>query len=245
MLIVGNTKAFIRSKKEAETLIRLYGTLQKSSRHSLVLALPHPFLLLKKGETLRFASQNVSEFPDGAHTGEVVASVLKDAGAQYSIAGHSERRAKGETNDVVREKVTQLLAKNIIPILCIGESERSDDGEYLDVILEQISSAFTGRTIKEMSSMVVAYEPVWAIGKETAPTPELIYETVLYIRKIINRIEPLAAKKVRVIYGGSVDSTDVKMLAQDAGVDGFLLGRASANPEEMKLLMSILNEVRR
>jgi len=245
MIIVGNTKAFIKNKKEAEALIRLYGQLGKQSKHSFVLALPFPFLSLKKGSgVLHIGAQNVSTLKEGAHTGEVTASIVHDGGAEYCIVGHSETR-EGETNETIREKITNLLEQKVIPVVCIGESHRTDDGEYLDVLKDQVVSIFSGRTIKEMSTIVIAYEPVWAIGQPTAPSAEHIYETVLFIRKMIQNIEPLAAKKVLVLYGGSVDSLDIESIARDGGVNGFLLGRASVNSEEMKKISEILNEIPR
>jgi triosephosphate isomerase len=244
MLIVGNTKAYLSSLKDAELLAKNWRALAKKTKHTLVLALPTPLLSLADNPPLRAAAQDVSPLTSGAHTGEVLAQVLREDGATYVIIGHSERRDK-ETHEDIREKITRVLEERLTPVLCVGEKERDEEGEYTAHLREQIISALKGRTIKETASMVIAYEPVWAVGGPHALTPALLHETVIFIRKVVQDIVPEAARKIKILYGGSVDEENVHALATEGEVQGFLLGRVSVRGDDMKMLVTKLNEVPR
>jgi triosephosphate isomerase len=244
MLIVGNTKAYLSSLKDADLLAKAWRSLAKKSKHTLVLALPTPLLSLADLPPLKAATQDVSPHTEGAHTGDVLAKILKDDGASYAIVGHSERRGK-ESNEEVREKISRALEAKLIPILCIGEKERDEDGEYTHVLRDQILSALKGRTIRETTSVVIAYEPVWAVGGPQALAPELVHETVIFIRKIVQEVVPEASRKIKILYGGSVDTENVRALAEDGEVQGFLLGRVSVRTDDMKMLVKTLNEIAR
>ncbi len=178
------------------------------------------------------AAQDVSLTVGGAQTGEVTAGLLKELGVSYVIVGHSERRAAGESDEVVTEKARHALAHGIIPILCIGELERDPEAQYLKRIRAQVSAVVSALTAKERLNLVIAYEPIWAIGKPSieAMQPADLGEMVLYIRKILGDVMPgRANQKVRILYGGSVDANNVRSLAAGTGIDGFLVGRASTD----------------
>ncbi|MES2994538.1 MAG: triose-phosphate isomerase [Patescibacteria group bacterium] len=234
MLIVSNWKAYVERTEKAKALLATANRLAGKGAHELVLAPPAPFLgLLASGRSkAKFAAQDISLTTGGAQTGEVTAAAAAGAGASYIIVGHSERRAGGENDSQVLEKVRHALAHRLTPILCIGERERDEDARYLKHIREQIAAVFSQLTPKERLSIVIAYEPIWAIGKAAseAITPPDLGELVLYIRKVLGDYIPgKANQKVRVLYGGSVEPTNIRQLASGSGVDGFLIGHASVD----------------
>ncbi len=237
MLIVGNWKAYVESKAKAKALCASAKRLNAKGTHEVVVAPPLPYLGLlapakptAKGSGL--AAQDVSITVGGAETGEVTAGLLKELGVSYVIVGHSERRARGEDDEVVTEKARHALAHGMTPILCIGETERDADAHYLKKIRAQVTALMAALTPKERLSVVIAYEPVWAIGKsdQEAITPSDLGEMVLYIRKVLADFMPgRANQKVRILYGGSVDATNARALAVGTGIEGFLVGRASTD----------------
>ena len=247
MLIVANWKAYVDTRDEAKKLFALAKRLSLGvKRVRLVLAPPAPFLgLLAPGNRSKvaFAGQDVSVTTIGAATGETSADALKGIGATYVIVGHSERRLMGETDAIVAEKLKRALANRLTPILCVGERERDPDARYLSFIREQVASAFKDLSPKERLDVIIAYEPVWAIGKtanEALPASDLI-EMTLYIRKILSDYLPgRGAAKTRVLYGGSVEAGNIRELAGGSGIDGFLVGHASAEPASYSALVRAL-----
>lgn len=235
MLIVANWKAYVDSVDKAKKLVTSAKRLRANYKHDIVIAPSSPYLGLFVGgkkSKLIFGAQDVSSVISGARTGEVTASALSSAGVKYAIIGHSERRAQGETNEMILEKCRRALAVGITPILCVGELSRDEEGFYLQQIRDQITSVFQALSIKERLQMVVAYEPVWAIGKSAfeAIHPSDLAEMVMYIRKVIGEfVFGKALNSIRVIYGGSAEPTNARDLAAAGGIDGFLVGHASAD----------------
>jgi triosephosphate isomerase len=235
MLIVSNWKAYVEDVDRAKKLFSLAKRLSKETRNVLVLApsAPHLALLaLKNKSKVKFAAQDVSATTGGAKTGEISAQVLSDANISYAIVGHSERRAMGETDAVIAEKMRHALAHGIAPILCVGERARDTGAEYLSFVRKQIASAFASLSQKERMMVVVAYEPVWAIGKTAADAlpPRDVAEMVLYIRKVLGEYLPgKAPAKTKVLYGGSAEPDNARDLAAAGGIDGFLVGHASVD----------------
>lgn len=235
MLIVANWKAYIEEFEKAKKLFAVSKKIARVSACTIVLAPSAPLLgllALKNKSAVAFAAQDVSVTTGGAQTGEITASASAKAGASYAIIGHSERRTTGDTDAVVAEKIRHALACNLIPILCIGERERDAEGRYLSFIREEITSALSGLTPKERTKVIIAYEPLWAIGKTavSAIEPNDLVEMVLYIRKVL--AELLAGKNslhTVVLYGGSVEPGNVLDLARASRIDGFLIGRASVD----------------
>ena len=234
MLIVSNWKAYVERADKAKALLAAAKRASGKGGHEIVLAPPAPYLaLIAAGSTkVRFAAQDVSLATAGAHTGEVTAAAAAGAGASYAIIGHSERRAAGETDAEVLEKVRHAIANKLTPIVCVGERERDIDAKYLSFIREQVSAVFASLTPKERLQIVIAYEPIWAIGKSAAEaiTTTDLAELILYIRKVLgDHIPGKGNQKVRIIYGGSVEPGNIRMLAAGSGVDGFLIGHASVD----------------
>ena len=183
-----------------------------------------------KGSRIALGTQDVSLFPIGAHTGETVAELARASGATYTILGHAERRANGETSASVAAKVRVALDAKLTPIVCVGESERDRGAEYLSVIENMLSESLRLLEPADLKKVVIAYEPVWAIGAPTAPGPRVVSEAVLYIRKLLIQLFGReAALKVKILYGGAVDHENAHTLLHEGNANGFLVGRASVD----------------
>lgn len=179
------------------------------------------------------AGQDMHWEREGAFTGEVSAVMLKEAGAAYVIIGHSERRRWfGETDEIVNRKTLAALAAELTPIVCVGEAlEEREAGRTLAVLDEQIRRGFDGLTASQMAALVIAYEPVWAIGTGRNATPDQAEEAHAHIRHRLSQwfgVE--AAEQCHIIYGGSVRPDNIGALMAEPDVDGALVGGASLDP---------------
>jgi triosephosphate isomerase len=186
-----------------------------------------------KGSAIGVAAQNMHWEREGAFTGEVSAGMLREAGATFVIIGHSERRTLfGETNTSVNKKTRAAITGGLIPIVCIGETLAERDGnETLAVLDRQIKEGFDGVTGDELSNMVIAYEPVWAIGTGRNATPAQAGEAHFHVRQRLKQWFGLdASERCRVLYGGSVKPDNIAKLIAEPDVDGALVGGASLDP---------------
>ena len=237
-LIAGNFKMF---KTVAETLsyVSELRTLIKDIRGRDIVIAP-PFTTVAaaakavEGSAIGVAGQDVHWEREGAFTGEVSAGMLREAGARYVIIGHSERRTLfGETNATVNKKTQAALTAALIPIVCIGETlEQRDRNETLAVLDRQIKEGFDGVTGDQLAGMVIAYEPVWAIGTGRNATPAQAGEAHFHIRQRLKQWFGLdAAERCRVLYGGSVKPDNIAKLIAEPDVDGALVGGASLDPK--------------
>lgn len=248
MLVVSNWKCYVDTPQEAKQLLTTAKRLAARSRKvKLVLAPPAPYLaFLAAGNRTKvaFASQDVSDATVRAATGEDSAMMIRAAGARYAIIGHSERRARGESDVLVAEKVKRALGDGLIPIVCIGEKERDEDASYLAFIKKQIAAVYSPLSPKERTLIILAYEPVWAIGKSAgdALASADLAEMVLYIRKVLNEYLPgKNAKSSLILYGGSVEASNVRSITDGSGIDGLLVGRASSDPTTFSALIKALS----
>jgi triosephosphate isomerase len=204
----------------------------------VVIAPPFPALHavghVLKGTEIHLSAQNLHEQPAGAYTGEVSAGMLVDAGCEYVIVGHSERRTLfGETNDVINNKLKAGISSGLVPIFCIGEtlSER-EKGQTFTVVDKQIKEGLNNLKTDDIKRIVIAYEPVWAIGTGRTATPEQAQEVHAYIREIIKKAYGEGVSEfVAVIYGGSVNPNNIAGLMAHPDIDGALIGGASLNIE--------------
>lgn len=247
MLIVANWKAYIETREDAQKLFTLAKRLSSAVRRvRIVLAPPAPCIsMLSVGNRSKVAigAQDISDTTAGAATGEITGGILRSLGVTYVIVGHSERRAKGESEALILEKVRRALVNRLTPILCVGEHERDEDARYLLFIKQQIASVFSALTPKERLAVVVAYEPVWAIGKRAsdAPSPQDIGEMMRYIRKVLGEYLPgKTAAKAPILYGGSVEPENIRGIAGGSDVDGFLVGHASVDAKMFTGLVKAL-----
>lgn len=245
MLIACNWKSYVETREKAKALYATAKRLGAVKRVKLVLipSAPHLGLLapLNRSKVL-FGVQDVTAVNEAAATGEISAATARSVGATYAIVGHSERRAKGETDAIVAEKVKRVLANGLIPILCIGEKVRDEDATYLSTLKQQLMIALDGLAPKDRSRVVIAYEPIWAIGKhadQSITEPDLA-EMVLYIKKIMGEVETGKPAKNLVLYGGSVEAENIRSLAGGSGIDGFLIGHASTDPKTFTAVVKAL-----
>jgi triosephosphate isomerase len=198
-----------------------------------------PFTLLDRlaqqiaGTAIRSAAQNVSPEESGAFTGEIAAGMLADMGCSYAIVGHSERRALfGESDAFVARKAAALLRHQICPIVCVGETlEQRDAGRALEVVETQIQQSLAEIPGDQAESLVVAYEPVWAIGTGRTATPEIAQQVHQHIREQLRARFGNVADRIRIQYGGSVKPETVYALMAQPDIDGALVGGASLDPE--------------
>ncbi|NGX37463.1 MAG: Triosephosphate isomerase [Chlamydiae bacterium] len=187
-----------------------------------------------KGTRITIGAQNMSDIDEGAYTGEISACMLKEAGAQFVILGHSERRWHfGETDEHIHHKLKRAILEEVPAILCIGENEKDrEDGRSAKVLKKQLDGCLTGLTHEELENLVVAYEPVWAIGTGKTATGEIAQETHEIIREHISENwDASLAENLPILYGGSVKPSNIESLLNQSDIDGALIGGASLDVE--------------
>lgn len=237
-LIVGNWKSNPMTLDKAKDL---FVAVRKGVRSikdvEVVVAPPFPFLQdinkLSPSGRIGIAAQDVFYEMGGAYTGEVSLSMLQSVGVRTVIVGHSERRALGETDEVVAKKIALTLKHKITTIVCVGERARDKKGDYLAFVEAQVKHVCGAVTKTQLKDLVIAYEPIWAIGTGETATAHDAHEMKLFIQKVIaDTLGRPAVVKVRIIYGGSVKKHNAESLLKDGEVDGFLIGGASLQAEE-------------
>ena len=189
---------------------------------------------------IKHGAQDVSQHEDGAYTGEVSAEMLAKLNCSYAVVGHSERRQyHGETDAIVNAKARKALEYKLSPIICVGEAlDVRKLGEQVPYTLAQVEDGLQGITASQMADVVIAYEPVWAIGTGEVATPEDAQEVCGAIRgKIAELYSPEVSDGVRILYGGSVKSGNVKQIMAQEDVDGALVGGASMDPDEFSAII--------
>ncbi len=237
--IVGNWKMY-KTATEAVAFIRaLVQKVKPNAQKKVGLAVPftaiHQAMEAAKGSNILVGAQNMHDVDKGAFTGEIAASMLIDAGASFVILGHSERRLIfKETDEWINKKVCRALKENLLPILCIGETlaERGEKKTF-EVLKNQLEKALSQVTEEQASKLIIAYEPVWAIGTGKTATSEMANEAHAFIRKCLSEIFKSAAvsEKISIIYGGSVKPENIKALMKMNEIDGVLVGGASLDVE--------------
>ena len=237
-LVVGNWKLHPITLKEAADLAQ--GVARKHKKNTapyVAVAPPFPYVaeVGKRiaSSTVELAAQDVHYQNMGAYTGEVSGSQLKDLGVVYVIIGHSERRAMGETDEDVVKKVAAVLKHRLIPIVCIGERKRDTKGNYYSFVEHQLPALTANLSAAQVKKVVIAYEPIWAIGTGETASVDDVKEMQLFIESILTKVYDRAtAKSVRLLYGGSVKPKNAAALHQAGGMNGFLVGGASLRAED-------------
>lgn len=250
-LIVGNwkmnpwkmddaRKIFDGVKKEAGKLAHV----------QTVVCPPFVFLpdLAKKvsGHRVVLGAQDVFFEMEGAYTGEVSPLMLSSFGVKYVIIGHSERRAGGETDEMINKKVLAALKMGLTVVLCVGEQERNDGSEYFSFIKNQIETALVKVQKRTLANIVIAYEPVWAIGAKAtgADTPSDFLEITIFIRKTLSDMfDRTSAQSIPVLYGGSVNEKNSGSFLREGEADGLLVGRASLDPKKFITILKIAEKI--
>lgn len=231
-LIVGNWKMFCAPSQARELAVGVCAALDERLARTVVLCPPHVSLTAVseaiKGTGVRLGAQNLHWEDEGAYTGEISAPMLCDAGCDFVIVGHSERRQLfGETNDTVSKKARAALAHGLRPIICVGETEAErDEGHTERVVVGQLLSAVQGLTPDQVAQLVVAYEPVWAIGTGRAATPAQAQEVHARLKGALADLYE-RGRDVPVLYGGSVKPDNARAVFEQPDIDGALVGGAS------------------
>jgi len=233
-VIAGNWKMH-KTISEAEILTKELKDTLKSVKEVDIILCP-PFTALKsvfqviEDANLKLGAQNMSWEEEGAYTGEISPAMLKDAGCDYAIIGHSERRGYlGEDDELVNKKIKLALAWSLIPIVCVGETlEQREKGAAETVVENQVRKDFAGLEGKDLEGLIIAYEPIWAIGTGKTATSEDADRMHELIRKILEKdYSPEIAERVRIQYGGSVKPENIDDLMAKENIDGALVGGAS------------------
>ena len=251
-LIVGNLKMNLLTLAERD---RYLESLKKElsgkdmSGCEIILCPPavhlEAFVTGMENDYFSVGAQNIFWEDRGSFTGEVSAPMVKNIGAQYVIIGHSERRKYfNETNESVKAKINSALAAGLAPICCVGETiQERESGKTSDVIMKQIHEGLADVPVSKITSVVIAYEPVWAIGGDAAATSDEIMEVRILLKKIFADTFGLpVAEKMKILYGGSVKAATVKEVCIDPGMDGVLVGRESLIPMEFIKIAEIINK---
>ena len=243
-IVVANWKMNPPTFRAAKKLLEVTKKSAERSGALIVVAPPAIFLRelrqLYRGKRLAYAVQNAHFEGSGAYTGEISLQQAHDAGASYVVIGHAERRAMGESEDDTRKKVAAALARSMTPILCVGEKSRSASGEYFGVVKQQLRAGFTNVPAGKVARVIVAYEPIWAIGAEAAMSPRDMHEMSIFMRKTIVEMHGEPGHRVIILYGGSIDEKNAGEMLRLGDVRGLLVGRASADPVRVSALLRSL-----
>ncbi len=247
-LVIGNWKMNPQTNEGAK---RLATTLKKALTRVdgmvVVVAPPTPFLdvvkvALTDHKRVFLGAQNVHWEKLGAFTGEISLPMLESFSVKYIILGHSERRRAGESDEEINKKLKAVLKTEVTPIVCVGETTRDKSAHYLNIVENQVRSVVGGISKAKLERLVIAYEPVWAIGTGLTATAENVYEMRLFIEKILaDAYGRTIARKVRILYGGSVTAQNANLLITEGNVDGFLVGGASLDAEEFSSIVKTVS----
>jgi len=241
-IIAGNWKM---NKTRDEALQFVYAVSEKLphiDEVDSVVCAPFPLLRTlckRQGDNLRVGAQNMHYADNGAYTGEISADMLTTLGVAYVIIGHSERRAMfNETDETVNLKVKKAFEKGLIPILCVGETlEQREKGQEKQVVKAQLEKNLEGLNKNDIEHLVIAYEPIWAIGTGRTASAAQAEEMCAYVREVVKDLYGTAADKMRVQYGGSVKVDNIKEILSMPNIDGALVGGASLKADDFVKLV--------
>jgi triosephosphate isomerase len=233
-IVAGNWKMNMTRETGLSLVSEIQKGLQRETKTDVkvIVAPPYPFLgVIDSSDEVKVSAQNCHQEESGAYTGEVSTSMLKSFGCDYCIVGHSERRQYfGDTDRYINHKIELLLKDGVKPIYCCGELlEERELGRHFEVVETQIQSALQGFMKDELKQIVVAYEPVWAIGTGKTASPEQAQEMHAFIRQKLAQVMGDDAERVSILYGGSVKYNNAKELFSQNDIDGGLIGGASLN----------------
>ena len=242
-VIAGNWKMNMLPN-EAINFIEEFAPLVKDTNHEVILCVPYTdlfyALLHVQNTNIKIGAQNMHWEEKGAYTGEISAQMLKSIGVEYVIIGHSERRQYfAETDETVNKKIKSALANDLKPIVCVGETlEQREQGVTEKIITIQVEKALEGISAEDLNKIIIAYEPIWAIGTGKTATKEDANDTIKQIRKKLAEIYGQnEAERVIIQYGGSVKSSNAKELFEMSDIDGGLVGGASLKAEEFSKIV--------
>ncbi|MEI6242554.1 MAG: triose-phosphate isomerase [Chlamydiota bacterium] len=232
-IVIANWKMY-KTPSETISFIQELAPLVDKSSAEIFLAVPFTSIAAAyeaaKDTNILIGAQNMNDATEGAFTGEIAAVMLKEAGAEFVLLGHSERRTLfHETDPLINRKVKKALEDDLIPVLCVGESSKErDEGKTEEVLQRQLEADLSTVTEEEASKMIIAYEPIWAIGTGKTATPAMAAKAHGFIRKCLSKIfGKKIADKFPILYGGSVKPDNIASLMQEEEINGVLVGGAS------------------
>jgi len=237
-IVIGNQKMYM-DKEEVLTFVETLKNTNMNNKQVIVCP-TYPFLEYYNG-VVPVGAQNVSINDNGAYTGEVSSAQLKSLNIPYCIVGHSERREyNNETDEEINKKVIKLLENDITPILCIGEKlEERQNKSTESVIKNELTSDLKGLSPESVERIIIAYEPIWAIGTGLTPTLEEIDQAMKFIKNYVTTTYNVS--KVTVLYGGSVSDKNIDELNTIESIDGYLIGGASSKPSAFQYIINSQN----
>jgi triosephosphate isomerase len=243
--MAGNWKMYKTPAETTAFFERFRPLVEKSTHCEIVICPPftnlHAAVEAAKGTRVQVGAQNCYWQKEGAFTGEVAAGMVKAAGCSHVIIGHSERRQYfGETDETVLKRTAAALEAGLTPIVCVGERlEERESAKTNEVLSNQFSGGIAGLSAEQFARIVIAYEPVWAIGTGKTATPEIAADAHRVIREQVRaKFGADAANRVRILYGGSVKPDNVKALMAQPEIDGTLVGGASLKPEDFSSIVN-------
>jgi triosephosphate isomerase len=241
-IVIANWKMNPTKLSEAKKIIDGTKKIAKKTNIDVVACPPLVFSnLLSNSKRPMLGAQNTFFEKEGAFTGEISPSMLRAIGTSYVIIGHSERRAIGETGEIVAKKAVASLDAGLNPVICVGEKERNNSAEHWQEIKWQLVDSLQGVTKNNIKKCIIAYEPVWAIGKKSVGpmAPGDVAESAIFIKKVLAEMfGSKIAEGVRIVYGGSVDGKSAKDIMLAGNIAGFLVGRASLKPKELEEIVT-------
>lgn len=244
-IIAGNWKMYPKSLSEAKDIARRIAiAARKYPGVRTVICPPFPFIsaIRSSGKTLLIGAQDVFWEEEGARTGEISPAMLRSVGASFVIVGHSERRALGESDRDVAKKAALAMKSGLSVILCVGEKERDTAGAYFAEVRDELFASLEGIPRSFAKKLIVAYEPIWAIGaKARRPaTVEDFREMRIHIKKhLVEQFGKAAGFRVPILYGGSVDERNAAGFLREGEADGLLIGRVSLDAEKLAAVISL------
>jgi triosephosphate isomerase (TIM) len=246
-IVVGNWKMNPPTLADAKRIFSKIKQISTNVAGQLVVCPPAPYLSALvssyKGKKISFGAQDAHWLSNGSMTGYVSPTMLESSGAKYLIVGHSERRAlAGETPEIIAKKVLAGVEAQMTVILCSGEKARDRNAEYLLSIREDLRECLKRIDKRMMAHIMIAYEPIWAVGGREAMLPSDIHGMTIYIRKVLTELyDKQIAEVTPILYGGAVNVENVQDIIKDGEIDGLLVGRESLIPENIMHIVSIAN----
>ena len=246
-LVVGNWKMNPRTLAEGiDCAKKIARNLPKKSP-TVMLAVPILFLKdIHKAVKIKIGMQSIAPEQDGSHTGLSSAPQGISVGASFTIIGHSEERSRGVTDESISKQVQIACTLKLPFVLCVGENIRDEEGHYLEVVSSQLVKAFEKVTLRHVPLITIAYEPVWAIGKnaQVPASPKECLETLILIKRVL--ADKFGAKKsesIQILYGGSVNRENAASFIKEGGADGLLVGRESLKPKNFTDIINLIGQV--
>lgn len=245
ILVIGNWKTNPKTYKDAKKLLKNCESLSKKISVTFGYAVPDIYFgsLLEEKRKGLLGIQNIGTTLEGSHTSKSSVAMYASLGVEFTILGHSEVRKDGETNEMINGKLQATLAQKILSVVCVGEVERDNDGAYLTFIEDQLKATLTGIKGELCNKLVIAYEPIWAIGAGVSATKEQCFEAIVLIRRTLANLLGIEyAKKVLILYGGTVNKQNAADFIVEGSADGLLIGRSSLDEKEFSGILHKVHE---